>query len=55
MESFDSIPWNLMLKAVSKHTDLRWVNRPGIPGDSISWKRGWSHGQQAPVNEEVPG
>ena len=23
---FDSIPWgNLMLKAVSKHTDLRWV------------------------------
>ncbi len=22
---FDSIPWDLMLKAVSKHTDLRWV------------------------------
>ncbi len=22
---FDSIPWGLMLKAVSKHTDLRWV------------------------------
>jgi RNA-directed DNA polymerase len=22
---FDSIPWNLMLKAVSKHTDWRWV------------------------------
>ena len=22
---FDSIPWNLVLKAVSKHTDLKWV------------------------------
>ncbi len=22
---FDSIPWDLMLKAVSKHTGLRWV------------------------------
>jgi RNA-directed DNA polymerase len=22
---FDSIPWNLMLKAVSKHTDLQWI------------------------------
>ena len=22
---FDSIPWDLMLKAVSKRTDLRWV------------------------------
>jgi RNA-directed DNA polymerase len=22
---FDSIPWDLMLKAVSRHTDLRWV------------------------------
>jgi RNA-directed DNA polymerase len=22
---FDTIPWDLMLKAVSKHTDLRWV------------------------------
>ena len=22
---FDNIPWDLMLKAVSKHTDLRWV------------------------------
>ena len=22
---FDSIPWDLLLKAVSKHTNLRWV------------------------------
>ena len=25
MESFDSIDHDLLLKAVSKHTDLRWV------------------------------
>ena len=23
------------------------MNRPGNPGDSIPWKRGWSHGEQA--------
>ncbi len=23
------------------------LNRPGNPGDSIPWKRGWSHGEQA--------
>ncbi len=30
------------------------LNRPGIPGDSIPWKRGWSHGREAPQNKEVP-
>jgi serine/threonine-protein kinase HipA len=30
------------------------LNRPGIPGDSIPWKRGWSHGREAPHNKEVP-
>jgi len=29
------------------------MNRPGIPGGSIPWKRGWSHGQEAGVIEEV--
>jgi transposase len=37
------------------HTDMdMWtVNRPGIPGDSIPWKRGWSHGREA-HNKEYP-
>ena len=30
------------------------LNRPGIPGDSIPWKRGWSHAREAPHNKEVP-
>ncbi len=25
------------------------LNRPGIPGDSIPWKRGWSHGQEGDI------
>jgi hypothetical protein len=25
-----------------------------LPGDSIPWKRGWSHGREAPHNKEVP-
>ena len=29
------------------------MNRPGFPGGSKPWK-GWSHGQEAPVIEEVP-
>ena len=32
----------------------RKLNRPGITGDSIPWKRGWRHGQEAPGIEEVP-
>ena len=34
------------------------LNRPGIRGDSVPWKRGWSHGQasgQEPGTEAVPG
>jgi len=31
-----------------------WLNRPGYPGDSIPWKRGWSHGQ-ASIIKAVPG
>jgi len=30
------------------------VNRPGIPGGSIPWKRGWSHGiEQAVIEQSV--
>jgi len=25
------------------------VNRPGIPGGSIPWKRGWSHGEEGDI------
>jgi hypothetical protein len=28
------------------HTQIE-MNRPGIPGGSIPWKRGWSHGEEA--------
>ena len=30
------------------------LNWPGIPGDSIPWKRGWSHGREPTQNKEVP-
>ena len=33
--------------------EFEFLNRPGIPGDSIPWKRGWSHGQEATVIEAV--
>ena len=25
------------------------LNRPGIPGGSIPWKRGWSHGEEGHI------
>ena len=25
------------------------LNRPGIPGGSIPWKRGWSHGEEGNI------
>jgi hypothetical protein len=30
-------------------TYLYGLNRPGIPGGSIPWKRGWSHGQEGHI------
>ena len=29
------------------------VNRPGFVGDSILWKRGWSHGQKQQTRAAV--
>jgi len=43
--------------AVSKALAVGDLNRPGYPGGSIPWKRGWSHGRQdheATVIEAVP-
>jgi hypothetical protein len=38
---------------VANQLSLTALNRPGKPGDSIPWKRGWSHGEQA-HHEAVP-
>jgi hypothetical protein len=44
-----SLAWVLLAATAYR----RGLNRPGIPGDSIPWKRGWSHGREA-HNKEVP-
>jgi transposase len=30
------------------------LNRPGIPGDSTPWKRGWSHEEKRPTKRYPP-
>jgi len=53
----DAVAWRaeqVPKQGRSRMISISILNRPGYPGGSTPWKRGWSHGQEADVFEAVP-